>query len=214
MIHAALFDFDGVIVKSEPLHKKTFLNILSPYGVEISDQRWFQEFAGTGSRRIFRALMDEYGIDADVEEFAEKRRAIFMQMCRDGRMHEMDGLKEFLKLLEEKGVKAAIVSGGNRGYIELLLESLGIKDSFSFIVSADDIPQRKPDPEPFLLASRELGVPPEECLVIEDSYAGCKAGRAAGMKVAWLRPYPSMEPPECDLVIENLKNEGLKSLLG
>lgn len=212
MIKAVLFDFDGVIVQSERLHMKTFFEILAPHP-KVSEERWYREFAGIGSRRIFQALTKEYGIDADIEELVEKRRALFIGYVKNGGMKETPGLRGFLNHLREKGIRTAVVSGGHRDYIELLLGILGLEAFFDFIVTADDTPARKPDPEPFLYAAKKVGVSPEECLVIEDSHSGCKAAKRAGMKLAWVKPSGSMEPPEHDLAIKDFLDERIKSLL-
>lgn len=211
MIKAVLFDFDGVIVQSEELHKKTFIELLSKHGVEVSKERWYREFAGTGSRRIFQVLAKEHNIEADIDALVETRRKNFIDHAKKGELKEVPGLRPFLEYLKENNIKTAIVSGGHRSYIEVLLDMLGINE-FNFIVSADEIKARKPDPEPFLLAARELGITPETCLVIEDSYSGCEAARRAGMKLAWVRPDDSMESPECDLEIRDFLDKGLKGL--
>ncbi len=177
MIKAVLFDFDGVIVKSEDVHRKTFMDLMT---MEIPEERWFREFAGTGSRKIFKKLLDEKGEEKDLNNLVDERRDMFNGYVEGGRIPEMPGLTSFLDSLDASGIKSAIVSGGHRGYIERLIEMLGIAKRFQYIVSADDIPYRKPDPEPFLLAAKELGVRPDECLVIEDSYSGCQAARSAG----------------------------------
>ena len=213
MIKAVLFDFDGVIVLSEKLHMKTFFEILAPHPIKISEESWYREFAGTGSRRIFQAITKKYGIDADVEELVKKRRALFINYVKNGDMKETPGLREFLNYLREKGIRTAVVSGGHRDYIKLLLGMFGLGDFFDFIVTADDIPARKPDPGPFLYAAKKAGVSSEECLVIEDSYSGCEAAKRAGMKLVWMQPSETMEPPENDLVIVDFLDERIKSLL-
>jgi len=213
MIRAILFDFDGVIVQTEPLHKRTFIELLEPFGVEISDERWYQEFAGTGSRKIFRALLDEHGANTDITELVNKRRDMFIDYVKQGKTEPTEGLLSFLEHIRAKNLRSAIVSGGHRSYIELLIKMLKIEKFFEYIVAAEDIPERKPDPTPFLLAAKEVGIKPKECLVIEDSYSGCKAGKAAGMKVAWMRPHKSMAPPECDLIIENFRSSELLTFL-
>lgn len=211
MIKAVLFDFDGVIVQSEELHMRTFLELLSDYGVEVSRERWYRDFAGTGSRRIFEVLAREHSIGKDLDELVETRRNDFISHAKKGELKEVPGLRDFLGYLKEKGIKTAIVSGGHRSYIEMLLDLLGI-NTFDFIVTADDIKARKPDPEPFLLAARTLGIIPERCLVIEDSYSGCEAARRAGMRLIWLRSDPSMKSPECDLEITDFLDTHVKGL--
>ncbi len=210
MIKAVLFDFDGVIVKSEDVHRMTFIELMA---MDIPAERWFREFAGTGSRKIFKRLLDEKGQEKDVNGLVDERRDMFNDYVEQGRIPEMPGLTQFLDSLQSKGIKSAIVSGGHRGYIERLIGMLGITDRFAYIVSADDIPHRKPDPEPFLLAARELGVKPDECLVIEDSYSGCQAARAAGMMLVWMRPYPGMSAPECDLAVDDFNSPELAEFM-
>lgn len=210
MIKAVLFDFDGVIVKSEDVHRRTFIDLMT---MEIPEERWFREFAGTGSRIIFKKLLDEKGEEKDVNGLVEERRGMFEGYVENGKIPEMPGLTQFLDSLDASGIKSAIVSGGHRGYIERLIEMLGISKRFQYIVSADDIPYRKPDPEPFLIAAKELEVRPDECLVIEDSYSGCQAARAAGMKLVWMRPYPEMNSPDCDLAIDDFTNPKLAEFM-
>jgi len=204
MIKAVLFDFDGVIVSSEEIHRLTFIELLSK---EVSQSRWYSEFAGTGSRKIFKKLLDEDGKEADMDELVEKRRGMFNEHVDAGEAKEISGLSDFLYFLREKNIKIAIVSGGHRGYIEKLIDMLGIADYFDYIVTADDVPYRKPDPKPFLMAAEFLGIPPEDCLVIEDSYSGCQAARSAGMKLIWMRPYPEMNAPVADQIIDDFTDK-------
>lgn len=205
MIKAILFDFDGVIVDSEKIHMQTFNEILS---LHVPENRWYQEFAGTGSRKIIVKLMKEHSMEGDAGELVEKRRELFRQYL--DRIKPLPGMKEFLQSTSQK---KAIVSGGHRSYIEALLDMMDIRKFFGFILSAEDTPYRKPDPKPFLIAAEALGVKPEECLVIEDSYSGCQGARAAGMRLVWVRPHPSMSPPDCDLVVEDFTDPKLTDIL-
>src|SRR4030095_6548459 len=104
MLKAVLFDFDGVVVQSELLHKRTFMWMLAPYGVTVSDERWYREFAGTGSRHIFEVLIKEHGIDLDPAELTEKRKRIYENYVRGGELRETPGVREFLKQLKEAGM--------------------------------------------------------------------------------------------------------------
>ena len=210
MINAVLFDFDGVIAKTEPVHKQTFIEIFKQHGLDISisDERWYREFAGTGSGKIFAKLTIDYKLNANIEEMVKQRQDMFLDHVKKGNVELVPGAKELIMKLHKKGVKMAIVSGGHRDYIELLLEMNGLTNFFPVIVSANDIKARKPDPEPFLYAARKLGVPASECVVLEDSYSGCEAAKKAGMKLIWVRPNKSMKPPECDLVVDDLTDCG------
>jgi HAD superfamily hydrolase (TIGR01509 family) len=183
MMKGILFDFDGVVVQSELLHKETFLELLAPYGVKVTDERWYREFAGTGSRHIFDVLMKEYKITDNADDFVAKRKKIYEQRVRSGRLKETKGVREFLEKVRARGIKTAIVSGSHRTNVQVALDILDLGEYFDLIVSGDDLLERKPDPKPFLVAAEKLGLRPQDCLVIEDSFAGAEAARRAGAKL-------------------------------
>jgi HAD superfamily hydrolase (TIGR01509 family) len=187
MIRAVLFDFDGVVVQSEALHMKTFLELLTPYGVKVSEARWYREFAGTGSRHIFEVLCSEFRVPEDVGALVETRKKLYEGHVRGGALRETPGVRGFLSALQKRGIACAIVSGSHRSNVKLALSLLKLEPYFSLIVSGDDLEKRKPDPEPFLHAARRLGVPPSECLVVEDSVPGCEAAKRAGMRLVAIR---------------------------
>src|SRR5271157_1691746 len=104
MLKAVLFDFDGVIVRSEALHMRTFLELLAPYGVKVSTERWYREFAGTGSRHIFERLTAEYGIEEDVDSLVERRKEKYESIVRAGGLSETPGVRHLLASLKGNGV--------------------------------------------------------------------------------------------------------------
>lgn len=187
MIRAVLFDFDGVVVQSERIHMESFMELLKPFGVRVSEERWYREFAGTGSRSIIERLAGEYGITADVDDLVEKRKRIYEERVRAGELKETPGVCAFLKELRKKSIKTAIVSGSHRSNVALAVSMLGLGGLFDLVVSGDDMAAKKPDPEPFLHAAKKLGMAPSDCLVIEDSHAGCEAARRAGMRLVVVR---------------------------
>ncbi|MBU0591180.1 HAD family phosphatase [Candidatus Micrarchaeota archaeon] len=213
MLKAVLFDFDGVIVDSEKIHKKTFMDLLKQFGVNVTKKKWYEEFAGTGSRKIFERLVRDHDLNTDVDDLVTRRQMLFLEYVKKGKVKPISGLKPLLLFLHEKGIRMAIVSGGHRDYIELLVDMLGIQHYFELIVSASDITARKPNPEVFLHAARKMNISPQDCVVFEDSYSGCKAAKAAGMKLVWLQPHKSMEAPDCDLIIEDLADSGLQKFI-
>lgn len=217
MIKAILFDFDGVVVDSEALHMKTFLDLLDPYGVDVSIERWYKEFAGTGSRSIFERLTQEYGIRTSVDELVEKRKKIYEGYVRGGALKEKPGVRAFLSPLREKRIKSAIVSGSHRSNIDAALEMLDLAGFFDLIVSGDELQERKPEPGPFLYAAKKLGMKPDECIVIEDSAAGCEAARRAGMKLIVMRSPAASAVGEYDLLIDDFRSldyEKIKEISG
>lgn len=187
IIKAVLFDFDGVVVQSEQLHMRTFLELLEPYGVKVSEQRWYNEFAGTGSRHIFEVLVKEYDIPKSVDELVQARKTNYEKAVKKGMLKLTPGVIEFLEKLKQKKIKTAIVSGSHRTNIEAALKIFGLNKFFDIVVSGDELEKRKPDPEPFLYAARKLKITPTECIAIEDSVSGAKSVKAAGIKLVIIR---------------------------
>jgi len=209
MIKGILFDFDGVLVRSEPLHMKTFLEMLEPYGVQVPETRWYREFAGTGSKHIFTVLVKEFDLDLDVDELVQRRKGLYESRVRAGRLEAMAGAQAFLLETRRMGLKTAIVSGSHSTNVKAALEVLGL-GPVDVIVSGDDLQKRKPDPAPFLKAAEMLELEPEGCLVFEDSVSGCEAARRAGMKLVFVRPVVEIEPGAYDLAIDDFTGEDLK----
>jgi beta-phosphoglucomutase len=213
MIRAVLFDFDGVVVQSEPLHKRTFLELLAPYGVSVTEQRWYKEFAGTGSRHIFEVLVREFNLGLDVDLLVAKRKAVYEARVRAGELSITPGAREFVSKQKARGLRVAVVSGSHRTNIQAAFDTLGLTGLFDIVISGDDIPERKPDPGPFLRAAKMLGIAPRDCLVIEDSYSGCESAKRAGMTLAWLKPGADMAPPAAyDIEISDFTGDSLRKL--
>jgi HAD superfamily hydrolase (TIGR01509 family) len=183
MAKAVIFDFDGVVVNSEPLHYKTFSEILAPLGIKISRSTWYEEFAGTGSRSILKRLFDQFEVEADVEQYVQRRKKLYASHVKTGKLKPNKGLRKFLTRLKTQNIRTAIASGGHNSNIELVLTKLGLIDEFGLIVGSRDVLRSKPDPEVFLLAAKRLKVKPKECIVIEDSIYGSEAACRAGMRL-------------------------------
>ncbi len=208
MLKAVLFDFDGVVVQSESLHMRTFMELLAPYGVKVSVGRWYREFAGTGSRSIFERLVKEYGIGADVDELVERRKKLYESRVRAGELKLMPGVREFLESLRSRGIRTAVVSGSHRTNVGAALEYFRLGNLFDAIVSGDEVQSRKPDPGPFLYAAGKLGISPDECLVIEDSVAGCESARRAGMKLVVMESPATGAVGKHDMLIKDFTGIG------
>jgi HAD superfamily hydrolase (TIGR01509 family) len=206
MIKGVLFDFDGVVVQSEKLHMETFLDSLRDYGVVVSEGRWYKEFAGTGSRHIFEVLTEEYGISEKVDDLIKKRKKIYEDAVKAGRLELTDGIVETLQKLRQKNIKTAIVSGSDRTNVLTALDVFKLGSFFDVIVSGSDIKERKPDPEPFLYAARKLGLEASECIAIEDSISGVNAVIAARMKLVVVISPAKIDAPKGTVFIDDFRN--------
>jgi HAD superfamily hydrolase (TIGR01509 family) len=211
MIKGILFDFDGVLVQSEPLHMATFLELLAPYGVKVPPERWYREFAGTGSRHIFEVLVKEHSLPLSVDDLVAQRKSLYESKVRAGMLKETPGAKAFLEHIRGTELRVAIVSGSHRTNVQAALSVLGL-GRFDLIVSGDDLKERKPDPAPFLHAAKTLGIKPSECLVFEDSVSGCEAARRAGMRLVFVRPEVKTDPGRYDFAIHDFRGLSGKKL--
>jgi HAD superfamily hydrolase (TIGR01509 family) len=178
---AYLFDCDGTIVDSMPLHFIAWSKALGEFNCPFPEERFYQ-WGGMPIHEIIERLSEEHGIEMPVEELAIRKEAIYYES-----LPELKSVPEVVEHIEHShGHKAfAVVSGGTRESVEASLSALGLRDKFDTLVCAGDYTRSKPDPEPYLMAAAQLGVAPDDCLVFEDTQMGIDAAEAAGM--AWVR---------------------------
>ena len=176
---AYLFDCDGTIVDSMPLHYVAWSRALGEHGCPFPEER-FYAWGGMPVRAIISALNEEHGLNMPVEQVAHTKEQYYTEMIED-----LQAIPEVLAHIEDQHgrIPFAVVSGSTRDSVETSLGVLGLLDRFDTFVCAGDYAKGKPDPEPFLTAARKLGVAPEDCLVFEDAETGVAAAKAAGMAV-------------------------------
>ncbi|MBI4638537.1 MAG: HAD family phosphatase [Candidatus Rokubacteria bacterium] len=179
---AVVFDMDGVLVDSEPLHVDAMREVLRPYGVPYTD-RENEEFFGFTDPEVFRVLRARYGLAADEEELTRRRAALVVELTRT-RSVPMAGVPEVPTALRALGYRLAVASSSALDVIRATIDTLGIAALFETLVSGLDAGRGKPAPDVFLETSRRLGLPPGACLAVEDSRNGLLAAKAAGMACA------------------------------
>lgn len=179
---AILFDFDGVLVDSEPIHWECWQEILKPFGIPLDWEHYSENCIGISDRQMVAFLCEQIQPPADFDQvYAEypRKRAMF----RD-RMEKVNALPNAVRELVagvHREYKTAVVTSSGRMEIEPILERAGLLSHLDTCVYGGDVKQLKPAPEPYLLAASRLGV--ESALVVEDSEAGETSGRAAGFDV-------------------------------
>jgi len=185
-MRAIIFDFDGVIVNSEPLHEAALRVAVGELGMSLPHERYMQEYIGYDDRDCFRAIARDHGRTLSADELqslaAAKRHAI-EGVIRDGRALAWPGAVELIRAAQVHG-PTAVCSGARAHEIEPILHLLNVRACFSTVVSADDVERSKPDPACYVLTASRLGIHPRDCVAIEDTPTGASAARAAGMKVA------------------------------
>ena len=183
---AYLFDCDGTIADSMPLHYVAWKTVFDEWGASFPEDI-FYAWGGMPTAEIIARLNQEQGLAMPVEEVAEEKEALYFEI-----LPQLQAVPEVLTEVEAMHGKIpfAVVSGSTRESVVKSLEALGILEKFDTLVCAGDYTKSKPDPEPFLVAAARLGVVPGDCLVFEDTEMGIAAAAAAGMKsVKILQPW-------------------------
>jgi HAD superfamily hydrolase (TIGR01509 family) len=201
---AVIFDMDGVIADTEKLHAQTSEELLrDDYGLHIPSHELSAVYAGTDDGFMFADLFQKHHVKGDPEE-ASKKRWQRMYDVLGGNIRPMPGFFPLFEQLKRNGNKIAVASGSFINFIDLVLDSLKIKDQFHAIASSEEVPYPKPAPDVFLLAAKRLGVEPHDCVVIEDGINGMRGAKQAGMKVVALVEDTTKDWP-ADLVVNSLK---------
>lgn len=213
---AVLFDFDGILVDSEPMHHRAFTEVLDPLGMGFPWKEYVEIYMGFDDRDAFREAFRAKGIDLDEENLAKlvaaKSRA-FQDSIRNG-VTAYPGAVSMIESLHAAGRPLALCSGALRADIEPILVQLGIARCFDVIVSADDVPRSKPDPESYALAFAKLSeryatllTVPGKSVAVEDTPAGIRSAKGAGLRVlAVTNSYGAGELAEADWIADSLEN--------
>lgn len=176
---AYLFDCDGTVADSMPLHYIAWKRALAEYGCNDFTEQIFYAFGGMPVGAIVERLNQRDGLSIPIDAFAQRKEGLYY-----GLIHQLQPVPEVLEQihLRHGNIPLAVVSGSTRESVVASLDALGLLGLFDTLVCAGDYRHGKPDPEPFLLAAKRLGVAARECLVFEDADIGIRAATAAGMK--------------------------------
>jgi len=211
---AVIFDFDGVIVDTEPLHYRAFRKVLDPMGFGFTWQEYVETYMGFDDRDAFREAFRVRGKTLDdrrLSQLVDAKSLVFQDILRDG-VSAYPGVVPLIESLHASGLPMAICSGALRSDIDPILARLGISRCFPQIVTADEVRKSKPDPECYTLAFQKLSLAypsaistPGRCLAIEDTPAGIFAAKRAGLKVlAVSNSYGAEELSGADVVTDSL----------
>jgi HAD superfamily hydrolase (TIGR01509 family) len=179
---AVVFDMDGVLVDSEPIHFGATRTLLAEYGIEFEPELE-HNFFGHTDREVFRALKARYRLPASEEDLASAWIDRVVERLRRP-LTPLAGVPDVLHLLLRSGVRLALASSSAPAVVAATLGGLGVSQLFEFSVSGHDVARGKPAPDIFLEAVRRLGLGTTDCLVVEDSFNGLSAAVAAGIPCA------------------------------
>jgi HAD superfamily hydrolase (TIGR01509 family) len=182
---AVIFDMDGVLIDSEPLHFAVLTELLARAGHRYSRAE-NEQFIGTTSAAMFSTLIAQHGLAGTVAEYIARYDEALLDVLQQPHP-PAPGVVALVQRLRELGTRLGVASSSRTLWVAATLRSLGLADAFDVVVSGDDVERGKPDPAIYVLTAQRLGVAPERCLAIEDSPNGVQSARAAGMTVLGVR---------------------------
>jgi beta-phosphoglucomutase family hydrolase len=185
-IAGLIFDCDGTLADTMPAHYKAWRAMLDPHGIPFPEPR-FYAMGGMPTASIIRILAAEAGVTVnDVDAMVHQKEQAFLTY-----LNVLEPITPVVSIAEAHRGKLplAVASGGYRDTITRTLDQLAIRDWFNAIVTAEDTPRHKPEPDVFLEAAKRLGVPATECVVFEDTDIGLEAARRAGCFGVDVRPW-------------------------
>lgn len=182
-IAAIIFDLDGTLVNTEPVHCEAWLKVLSKRGF-FYDEHWFEQWIGTADRFLAEGVIADHQLTIPARVLQDEKQSLFHEMAITS-AKLFAGVANALSQLKER-LPLAIATNSGRADAEHVFIPTQLHTYMQSVVTADDVPRLKPAPDMYLLAAQQLGVSPASCLVVEDSPAGSKAARDAGMYVLGL----------------------------
>ena len=181
MIKTVIFDMDGVIVDTEPVHKHAYYQHFNQLGIEVPPEM-YSTFTGNSTKNIFERLKTQFGLADEVPYLVETKRNLFNDAFDSKEdLYLLDGVEDLIKDLYDNGMQLVLASSSAKVTIDRIFNRFGLHKYFTHIVSGEDFPKSKPHPAIFLHAALLSQTPVENCIVIEDSTNGIKAAKAAGI---------------------------------
>ncbi|MCL2294906.1 MAG: HAD family phosphatase [Spirochaetes bacterium] len=185
MAQAVIFDMDGVLADTEAYHFEAEMLICEELEINISEKE-VDSFVGLAIDKMWEKIKEKHNREEPLQYFIDFdsifRVNFFHSIAEEGGIAPIAGVKELIEGIKNQGLKTAVASSSHPDLIKIVLEASGLLHYFPFFLSGFQVKQGKPEPDIFLEAAARLGVKPEECVVIEDSYNGVTAAKKAGMK--------------------------------
>jgi HAD superfamily hydrolase (TIGR01509 family) len=180
MYRSILFDLDGVLTDSQPLHYDVDIAVMSALGVQI-DEATVQNYAGMRTYDRFLAFKRDFLLTQDIHEIVDLHVRTMRDKLSKADVEPIPNVRETLQKLKDEGMTMVVASSSSIDFIESILTKMDIRHFFAHIVSGESMANGKPAPDIFIEAAKQSGQPKENCMVVEDSANGVKAAVAAGI---------------------------------
>jgi HAD superfamily hydrolase (TIGR01509 family) len=213
MIRAVIFDLDGTLVNSIPLHMKVEFVLMRHHGFQVTTDE-LRELNGTTSEYMFKTFVEKYKLAVTAEVLVQEKEALLASLFDSEPPAAMPGALTIIHECSDAGLKIAVASSSSRSYVMAVIRRLGIESMLNAVLTTEDAMHSKPDPDIFLKAAEMLEVEPSECVVVEDAKHGVTAAKRAGMRSVGYQSAPDMDLSEADLIIDDYRKTDINELLG
>lgn len=213
MTEAIIFDMDGVLTDSEPIINAAAVGYFKERGVTVQPED-FHPFVGMGENKYIGGVAEKYGVVGDIDDMKHRTYEIYLDMLAD-MLTAFPGAVELVKACRAADLKVAVASSADLVKVAANLNGIGLPpEDFDAVVTAEKVEHKKPAPDIFLAAAKELGVAPEQCVVIEDAINGVEAALAANMTcIAVAQSFPAEDLQRAHLVREGIVDVSLDDVL-
>ena len=208
---AFIYDMDGVIADTEPVHLRAEQRVLQKMGVEGVTLEFLMRYQGMTDLMMFEDMKKLFGFHHSAEQAAEAKVYLFNKIIHEQHVTPIEGSLELIRatneLRQSHGLKTAIASSSSDDFIAFVVDDLGIRDHFDLLMSGTNLPESKPNPAAY------LRVDPRDCVVVEDAANGARAAKAAGMTcIGFNSPHsPNQDLSICDMLVDRLEEIDLSA---
>jgi len=215
-LEAFIFDMDGVIVDSEPLHSRVKMETFAHFGIPF-DESELAQYMGRTSNDIFSEALARAGrTDVPVQAIVNYKHAHYLELAVGGALTAIPGSLELIARLREADVPLALATSSWRRVVDAILQQFDLTDAFQSVISGSELPKSKPDPAIYRLSAEALNLDPRACVVLEDTTAGVAAAKGAGMQCIGFRsPHSGVQDfSRADTIVDDLDTIDVEKLFG
>jgi len=212
-LKALVFDLDGTLADTDPLHRQAFADYLAPFGIEVTETFYQTKVSGRSNSDIFRDLFPSR-TPAELGRMADEKEARFRALATE--LRPAEGLLDLIRWAKSRDFRLAVVTNAPRANLQHMLEVLGLGETFDTLILSDELARGKPDPLPYLTALDRLSVRPDEAIAFEDSSPGIRSAVGAGIKTVGLvtgNPAADLLQAGASFVVNDFRDPSLWAVL-